>query len=442
MRRSGLRLSKSLLFIQGLPFLSVCRCFSQTHFTRKRKLSLNHLILSILNRKGSTLSMELRRLFKLIHPKKTDVISNPGYLKQRLKLNPWAFMTLSDFHVSNFYADEKDLMKFKNHFVFAVDGSHFNLPNTKENEAIYGFQVNQTSHQVQAGISCLYDVLNKMILDCTINHYKFNEGDQAEVHIGKIKTFIQDQPYILVLDRGYPSSFFFIERLEQNQKFIVRLSSIDFKQEQMNMATTDEDVDIEFTKARINPYRKTPFARRLRETGSIRLRFVKVILPGDTVEILATNLAREDFSVQEIRELYGLRWGIETAYDTLKNKFMVENFTGKKAIIIEQDILATICLYNMTQDILRDAEIEQQEKNKGKQYKYTMTVNINTAIGIIKDELILMALEKNPVKRAEIFEGVIQAIADNIVPVRENRQFERRKKHPSIKYPTVKKHSF
>lgn len=122
-RRSGLRLNKSLLFIQGLPFLRVCRAYSQTHFTRKRKLSLDHLILSIFNRTGATLSMELRRLFKLISPKKTDAISKPGYLKQRLKLNPWAFMTLSDFHVSNFYAEEKDLMKFKDHFVFAVDGS-------------------------------------------------------------------------------------------------------------------------------------------------------------------------------------------------------------------------------------------------------------------------------------------------------------------------------
>jgi len=387
--------------------------------------------------------MEIRRFFKLLKSKNTEVISNAGYLKQRLKLNPAAFMSLSDFHIKNFYDDEKELMKFKNYFVFAVDGSHVNVPNTQENEDLYGLRKNQSSQlQAQAVISCLYDVFNKMILDCTINDYKVSERVQAEVHIEKITSFIGDQPYIVVLDRGYPSSFFFMNRLEKNQNFIVRLGSSDFRQEQRNMASADEDVEIVFTKARVNPYRKTPSAKRLQEKGSIRLRFVKVNLPGETTEFLATNLSREDFSQQEISELYRLRWSIETAYDTLKNKFMLENFTGKKSIIIEQDIMATICLYNMTQDMLRDAEMAQKEKNKQKHYKYKMTVNVNTAIGIIKDELIHMALENSPEKRTEIFEGIIEAIAGNIVPVRENRQFQRGKKHPAIKYPVTKKHSY
>ncbi|MPM97683.1 hypothetical protein SDC9_144860 [bioreactor metagenome] len=281
-----------------------------------------------------------------------------------------------------------------------------------------------------------------MILDFTISDRKFSERSQAEVHILKIRKFIQNHPCILVLDRGYPSSFFFLERLQQGQKFVVRLSSSDFRKEQLIMASADEDVDIEFTQARINPYRHTPFANRLRETGRIRLRFVQVPLPGHAVEFLATNLSRADFSRQEISELYRLRWGIETAYDTLKNKFLLENFTGKKAILIEQDILATVCLYNLTQDLLRDAEIEQREKNKDKHYKYQMKINVNMAIGVVKDDLIRMALETDPGKRAEIFEGVIRAITDNIVPVRENRQFERVNKHPAIKHPASKKHSF
>ena len=441
-RHSGLRLNKSLLFIQSIPFVSICRKFSQTHFSRQHKLPLNHLILSIFNRKGATLAMELRRFFKSLHPKAADSISTPGYHKQRLKLNPEAFMVLSDFHVQNFYAEETDLETFKDHFVLAIDGSYLNLPNTRENMGIYGFQENQAAQQVQAGVSCLYDVLNKMILNLTINDRKFSERGQVEVHLTKIKKFIQDRPYILVLDRGYPSSFFFLERLRQNQKFVVRLSSSDFRKEQLNMASADENVVIEFTQARINPYRHTPFAKRLRETGFIKLRFVKIALPDGKMEFLATNLSKDDFSSQDIGELYHLRWGIETAYDTLKNKFLLENFTGKKAILIEQDILATVCLYNMMQDMLRDAEIEQREKNKDKHHKYRMKINVNMAIGIVKDDLIKMALETDPGKRAEMFEGVIKAIADNIIPVRENRQFERENKHPAIKHPFSKKHSF
>lgn len=443
MRKSGIRLNKDLFFINSSMFLPICRFFNINHFTRNRKLPLNHLILSIINRKGLTLSMEIRRFFRLLKPNNKDSISKAGYLKQRLKLNPAAFVALNDYHIKNFYEDEIDLIKFKNHFVFAVDGSTINLPNTQENADEYGFQTNQNNaKQVQSSISCLYDVFNKMILDCVIDHYKHSERAQAEVHIDKISYFIKAQPYIIVLDRGYPSSFFFIDRLEKNQHFVVRLSSHVFIREQKSMNTSDEDIEIVFSPERINPYRNTPLAEKLRKKGSVRLRFVKILLPGNTTEFLATDLPREEFSEQDISELYRLRWGIETAYDIMKNKFMLENFTGKKPVIIEQDILSTVYLYNLTQDMLRDAEMEQENKNAKKSYKHKMVINVNTAIGIIKEDLIRMALEKNAKKRGEIFEEIIQAIASNIVPIRENRQYERKKKYPVLKHPITKKRSY
>lgn len=86
--------------------------------------------------------------------------------------------------------------------------------------------------------------------------------------------------------------------------------------------------------------------------------------------------------------------------------------------------------------------MEQQEKNRQKHYKHKMTINVNIAIGIIKEDLIRMALENNSEKRGEIFEEIIHAIAGNIIPVRENRHFQHGRKHPAIKYPMTKKHSY
>lgn len=443
MRSSQARFDKDQACIKSSLFLSICRGFNNNYFTRKRKLTPENLTLSILNRKGVTLSMEIRRFFQLLKPKNTaESISNPGYLKQRLKLNPAAFTYLNDYHIKNFYEEEKNLHRLKGYYVFAVDGSKSNLPNTSETKKVYGGQTNRFGHQTQAGISCLYDVFNKMVLDCTISPRNYNEGAEMEIHIDKIPSIIGSEPYIVLLDRGYPSSLFFINRLERNQKFVVRLSSTTFKREQMSMVADDEDIEIKFTPERINPYRKTAFAKRLREKESIHLRFVKIMLPDGTLEVLATNIQREEFSAEEIGKIYGLRWGIETAYDTLKNKFMLENFTGKKPIIIEQDILSTIYLYNLVQDIIKDAEEERQEKDKHKQYKHIMTINLNMAIGIIKEDLIRMALEDDSGKRGEIFEDIIKSIANNLVPVRKSRKFQRKRKHPSIKHPITKKRSY
>ncbi|MFR7391605.1 MAG: hypothetical protein ACLUTF_02290 [Anaerostipes hadrus] len=43
----------------------------------------------MINRKGLTLALELRNYMKIAHPGTS--ISKPGYLKQRMKLNPDAF---------------------------------------------------------------------------------------------------------------------------------------------------------------------------------------------------------------------------------------------------------------------------------------------------------------------------------------------------------------
>lgn len=441
--RSSLeRFEEEQSHIKGSMFSSICRGLNINHFTRKRKLSIEPLIQSILNRKGLTLSMEIRKFYRVFNPNEKNVISNVGYLKQRLKLNPEAFTYLNNLRIKNFYRDEKDsLLKLKGYFLFAVDGSKINIPNTLENQEIYGVNQNQNGQRAQAGFSSLFDVLNKMIIDCSISPVTYSERAEAEKHIKEVPTVIGDQPFIVTLDRGYPSSFLFMDLMDKNQKFVVRLSSKDFRKEQTTMQSDDEDVEIKFTPARINPYRKTPLADRLKERGSINLRFVKIKLPGNTVEVLATNLSRQEFSQDEISDIYRSRWGIETAYDILKNDFMLENFTGKKSIIIEQDILSTVYLYNVTTDMIRDAEKEQQKKNKNKKYKHRMKINNNIAIGIIKEDLIHMTLEDNPEKRSDIFRSIIESIAKNIVPIRENRQYTR-KRSPSTKYPMTKKRSY
>lgn len=70
-----------------------------------------------------------------------------------------------------------------------------------------------------------------------------------------------------------------------------------------------------------------------------------------------------------------------------------------------------------------------------------MKINNNIAIGIIKEDLIHMTLEDNPEKRSDIFRSIIESIAKNIVPIRENRQYTR-KRSPSTKYPMTKKRSY
>lgn len=421
-------------------FIKHCKAIKDSHFTRNRKLPLHRLLLSILSRKGRTLTMEIRSFIKSIKSKIS--ISKPGYLKQRQKLNPEVFLELSDFHVRNFYKDTTMVQRLKGYLILAVDGSSVNVPNTVQNVELYGNASHKNAKpQAQLGISCLFDVLNKMIIDCTINKWKFSERNQALLHIDKCNSITGEKPRIVIFDRGYPSGEFFIDLMERNESFLIRIGATVFKKEQLAMTTDDEYVNIKFDKSRLSPHKGTQTADKLAKTGSIQLRFVRFELDNGSMEYLATNLPMEEFNTSEIVYLYRLRWEIETAYNVLKNKLFIENFTGTKPIMIEQDIYATVYLCNVMHDILLDAKLEFNIKNHQK-YKYKMEINKNIAIGIMKEELIRFILEEDKGRKKEMFDEIIVEISSNILPVRNGRHYERTKGQLSGTYSNVNKRSF
>jgi hypothetical protein len=439
-RNSESRISGDMIYAKTIAFVNLCRALKETHFTRIRKISLDNLMLSVLFRKGRTLQMELRSFKELLALK--DTISKVGYLKQRLKLNPLAFLELARYHAENFYKDAHMVKKKNGYLVLAVDGSLINIPTTEENLITYGNASNKNvKPHAQLGISCLYDSMNKMIVDCSINRWKFDERGQARVHIDNMPKVIGTHPSVIIFDRGYPSGEFFIELMERQQKFLFRLSSFAFKQEQKQMKNDDCLVEIVFDRTRINAHRGTPTADKLMKTGSIQLRFVRILLQSGEYEYLVTNLTPEEFSTTEIGELYSLRWGIETVYDDLKNKLSIENFTGMKPVLLEQDIYATIYLCNIMNDIMLEAqmELEQEEGNKS---KHGMSINKNIAIGIMKEDLIHFILEKNDMKRKARMVSIVNEIKRNLLPIRKGRHYPRTTGVRSGKYSNSRKKSY
>ncbi|NQX71354.1 hypothetical protein HQN90_35245 [Paenibacillus alba] len=62
-----------------------------------------------------------------------------------------------------------------------------------------------------------------MIVDCSINRWKFSEREQALLHIENMAKVIGIHPCVIIFDRGYPSAEFFIDLMDRRQKFLVRL---------------------------------------------------------------------------------------------------------------------------------------------------------------------------------------------------------------------------
>ena len=385
------------------------------------------------------MSLELRNYMKTAHPGME--ISKPGYLKQRMKLNPLAFYELYRHHNRNFYADP-GFSHFHGYLVLAADGSGINIPTTRETLDTFGTSSRKgTKPQASIGLGCLYDVMNRMILESDCCKCKFDEMRLAEEQIDRVsETIGASQPFLAVMDRGYPSTAAFIRMMEKGVLFLVRLKSSDYKKEQASLSFPDTWVDIRLDKSRINHYKGTDIGQRMEEPGHITLRMVKVPLPEGKEEVLITNLPSETFDSRQIAELYHMRWGIETAYETLKDRLQIENFTGTRPVLLLQDIYSTIYVSNLAEDIIRDAEAELDEKEKHRKHK--MMVNRTLSIGILKNDLIYILLETDAQKQDRLFQQIYEDISKNLVPIRPDRHYHRTKGQLAGKYSNTHKRAY
>ena len=137
--------------------------------------------------------------------------------------------------------------------------------------------------------------------------------------------------------------------------------------------------------------------KKLGLSTKLKIRFVQVILDNGEVELLATNiLSSNSLQTSDFKELYFLRWGIETYYDVIKNRLSLENFTGLTALAVKQDFYATIFLTNYEAMLVYDTNLELQDKSK--ENKYVQQVNKAVSFNAIKHKAFDIFYEKKEKK--------------------------------------------
>lgn len=196
MRKSENRLSNDMEYMASNEFVDICRNHNPKILIRKRKMPIEDLLLSMITRKATTLALELRNYMKISHPGRQ--ISKPGYLKQRMKLNPEAFKQLFKHHNKNYYSDlDQPLKTFHGYVLLGVDGTTLNIPTTQETLEVYGdFRRKNVKPYALMGLGCVYDSLNNLIIEADIQQGKFNEGALAQEQAFRIKETVGNRPFL------------------------------------------------------------------------------------------------------------------------------------------------------------------------------------------------------------------------------------------------------
>lgn len=389
---------------------------SEKAFTRKRSLPFITLVLMILNLPKRSLSIEINSFFSHIQQKQC---SKSAFCQQRAKLKPFFFKLWNKVLVKSFYNHYNERLKrWKGFTVLAFDDSVISLPDSEALRDVYGQVSNGKGRYGVAAQGCvMYDVLNKVIIESKLLPYMTCERSVVMEQLA-----YAPNNSLLLFDRGYPCFWlFYLLSQKQQYKFVVRVKS-SFNQIVKDFeSSSQKDFIAEFRPSQKSIEQLQPMGIKVTKDTSIDLRLVKIPLKSGETEILITNLySQQSYSREDLKQVYFMRWGVETCFGILKNQVQIENFSGIRQLCIEQDFFANIFVYNL-QSIL-EKQCQQALEKVSSHRKYNYQINKNSSWAFLKNRMVDLFLKKDS---REILLELQNLFEQSIEPIRPNRSYPR-----------------
>ena len=421
---------KNVLFHNIKTLSQVCSIFCvnpDADFTRNRKLDFETIMKIILCMGASSIKDELLKFNDF----SIDTPSASAFVQARSKIKPEAFKALFDgFNKKTF---KKKL--FHGYRLLAIDGSELPIDNT-----IFDDETTELRHGTLAKpysayhLNASYDLWERTYDDIIIQgEAKKDENDAFCQLVDRY----DGQKAIFIADRGYESYNGFEHVVHSGHKYIIRVKDIESTTSITKSLGPFPDGEFDVDVFRMLTLKQTKMTEACPEiykiiTKSMRFDFmdkenpwyefncrvVRFKISDDKYETIITNLSREEFSMEEIREIYNMRWGEETSFRELKYAIGLNALHAKKRKLIQQEIYARMIMYNFCQRIVQEIKIPKKDRNK-----YTYRVNFTKSIHIIR-EFLRKKGGKNP--------PVEYLIAKEILPIRPNRKYKRHVKPKTV----------
>ena len=389
---------------------------SAVDFTRNRKLNFEATIKNVISMETGSLKDELLKL----NDYSVDTPTASAFIQARSKIRVEAFQILFDRFNEKTHKDKL----FKGYRLLAIDGSVLPIDNTIYDEETTELRHGTTAKAYSAyRLNASYDLLECTYDDLIIQgEAKKNENDAFCQLVDRYK----GKKAIFIADRNYESYNGFEHVVQSGNKYLIRVKDIHSKSsitQSLGPFTDDEfDIDVfrmltlkqnKMTKACPQLYKFIPsnmrfdFMTKENSWYEFHCRVVRFKITDDTYECIITNLDRDEFSIDDIKNLYCKRWGIENSFRELKYAIGLNALHSKKRKLIQQEIYARMTLYNFCQRIVQEIKIPKKDKRK-----YEYQVNFTRSFHILRHFLNKKGGETPPVDHL---------IAKEILPIRPGR---------------------
>ena len=364
-------------------------------FSRTRKLPFRTVISFLLSMEGGALTNEMLKYFGC----SAETASSSAFVQQREKISTTAFPDLFALFVSK--TDSPKL--YKGLRLIAADGSDIQIPTNHRHPESYFSGSNGQAPYNLLHLDAMYDLLQHTYLDASLCGAKMaNERATMCAMIDRSNL----EKALLIADRGYENYNLMAHAQEKDWRYLIRIQDIINSRgiaaglELPDSEEFDLFINLHLTtkatnevKALFNnknqyryvspthnfdylPKRNHKFSPAV--FYNLPFRIVRFKITDNTYETVVTNLDSDIFSPAELKELYNMRWGIETSFRELKYTVGLLHFHAKKVEYISQEVFARLIMYNFTELITSPVVISKANS------KYAYKTNFSVAVHICR----------------------------------------------------------
>lgn len=400
------------------------------HFTEQSNMSLADWGVFLSFKEDRTLQSDIENYITNYKPE-LDIPSKQFISSQRTYIKPVFFQDISKKYLEliDYKNDNQTFKTFKGFRLLAGDGSDFEIPDFPETREEFNIKDTPKYRKpAMCKFSSVQDVLNGFILDGIVDDYKSAELPLMHQHLQNIENMITSSKTIWIFDRGYTAMELYARIIEMNSYFIVRLRKDSYKEEMKTIIDEDSLISLNIDGNRLKKFHDTELKNIYSKKWTINLRIVTITNNNGEKYSLLTNIPKEVLNTNEIGEIYKLRWGIETNYNTMKNRIYIENYSGKRRICIEQDIYSKFLKFNIFNYLkIKFNKLIKIKKEKQGDYRQYQVDQANL-IRNLKDKLLSILLSKSKKIREKLVKNFHKSCMRYPNRVRKNKTTPRKKK--------------
>ena len=360
--------------------------------------------------------------------------SNTGdYCNARKQLDPRAIQELALLVAKNveFVASSTWLWKEKHH-VKLIDGFTATMPDTEENLREFPKRTKKDG-TIDCGfplmrVCIILSLATAMITNAASAKYQGKETGETALLRTMLDSF--DENDIAVFDR-YCCSYMMIAQFIQHEVQVCARQNakrpVDFTK---GKRLGKDDALVTWKRPERPPWMSAEEYEQIPETLTLRMLRYSLVAKGQrtqSITVITTLLDPEEYSAEDIAELYGLRWSVELDIRHVKRSLNMDHFRCKSPEMVRREFWMMILGYNLVRKVICEAAAFGGVLPRRLSFTQTCAFLLVTSSFWVVSGV-----------QGEALESILKHLASMKVPERPGRYEPRMVKRRRDKYPVMK----